>query len=125
MLSSAELCGTVLVMKFNTDTDSVPISVQLSNFVDNYDEKITGLSAAIDGKVYVDSLSAQSLSVTHIGCDDFYQRVQTSSLLSNEIYVVSCDYVNTYGQQIKNVAPATDLSDAVNLEQLSNAISSI
>lgn len=27
-----------------------------------------------------------------------------------------------YGQQIKNVAPGADLSDAVNVEQLSNAL---
>jgi hypothetical protein len=30
-----------------------------------------------------------------------------------------------YGEQIKNVADATDLSDAVNLNQLCSAISSI
>lgn len=28
------------------------------------------------------------------------------------MYVVSADYVETYGQQIKNVADPTDLSDA-------------
>ena len=44
MLSSAQLCGTVLVLKFNTDAGSQPISVQLSSFVDNYDGKITQLS---------------------------------------------------------------------------------
>lgn len=32
------------------------------------------------------------------------------------MYVVSADYVETYGQQIKNVAGPTDLSDAVNKE---------
>jgi hypothetical protein len=37
MLSSAQLCGTVLVLKFNTDAGSAPISVELSNFVDDYD----------------------------------------------------------------------------------------
>ena len=39
------------------------------------------------------------------------------------MYIVSSDYVETYGQQIKNVAPATDLSDAVNLEQLTEVSS--
>ena len=39
-------------------------------------------------------------------------------MLSNALYVVSTDYVETYGQQIKNVAPGSDLSDAVNYSQL-------
>ena len=53
MLSSAELCGTQLVLKFNTDASSAPISVELSNFVDNYDSKIETLSDAIDKKIFI------------------------------------------------------------------------
>ena len=40
MLSTAELCGTTLVLTFNTDAGSSPISVEMSSFVDNYDSKI-------------------------------------------------------------------------------------
>ena len=47
MLSSAELCGTTLVLKFNTDAGSQPISVEMSSFVDNYDGKITYLSDSV------------------------------------------------------------------------------
>ena len=47
MLSTVELCGTMLVMTFNTDAGSNPISVELSNFVDNYDDKIEYLSDSI------------------------------------------------------------------------------
>ena len=53
MLSSAELCGTQLVLNFNTDAGSDPISVELSNFVDNYDSKIETLSDAIDKKIFI------------------------------------------------------------------------
>ena len=61
MLSTAELCGTTLVLNFNTDAGSDPISVELSNFVDNYDGKIDVLSDAIDKKVFVsDSISGIS-----------------------------------------------------------------
>ena len=41
------------------------------------------------------------------------------------LYIVSSDTLNMYGEQIKNLAPGTDLSDAVNVEQLCSAISSI
>ena len=53
MLSTAELCGTTLVLNFNTDAGSDPISVELSDFVDDYDSKVTSLSNAIDHKVFV------------------------------------------------------------------------
>jgi len=49
----------------------------------------------------------------------------SNRLLSNALYIVENSCINAYGQQIKNIAPATDLSDAVNLEQLNNSISSI
>ena len=54
MLSTAQLCGTTLVLTFNTDASSQPISVEMSSFVDNYDSKISDLSAAIDGKITID-----------------------------------------------------------------------
>lgn len=47
MLSSAELCGTTLVLNFNTDAGSEPISVELSDFVDDYDDRIKYLSDCI------------------------------------------------------------------------------
>ena len=42
--------------------------------------------------------------------------------LSNAVYIVEVPNIDAFKQQIKNVAPATELSDAVNLEQL-NAVS--
>ena len=41
------------------------------------------------------------------------------------MYVISSDYVEAYGQQIKNVAPGSDLSDVVNMEQLLSAVGSV
>lgn len=70
------------------------------------------LSNAIDNKVYIDALSVESISAQHISQSDFYQDVVTSSILSNMLYVVSSDYINAYGEQLKNLAYPTDLSDA-------------
>lgn len=41
------------------------------------------------------------------------------------IYVVSSDTVNCYGERITNVAPAEDLSDAVNFEQFCDGMDSL
>ena len=35
-------------------------------------------------------------------------------VLSNQLYVVSSDFIDAYGQQIKNVANPIELSDATN-----------
>jgi hypothetical protein len=37
--------------------------------------------------------------------------------LSNVLYLVSSEFNNAYGMQIKNLSAGTDLSDAVNMEQ--------
>ena len=120
MLSTVELCGTCLVFTFNDDAEKQPISVEMSSFADNYDDKILNLSTAIDKKTYVDGLSTESLSVVHISQEEFYQKVVASALLSNELYVVSGNYINAYGQQLKNLAYPKDLSDAITIEYLHN-----
>ena len=109
MLSSVELCGTTLVMKFNTDAGSDPISVDLSNFVDNYDEKIDVLSDAIDRKIFVsDSISGingySDLSVIRLSADEYANLLTGGQLLSNALYVVEDDHMDAYGQQLKNLA---------------------
>ena len=82
MLSTVELCGTTLVRSFNTDAGSTPISVELSSFVDNYNDKIAYLSDNIDQKVFIDnrisSISGYSdLSIVRLSSDEY------ASLLAN------------------------------------------
>ena len=117
MLSTVELCGTTLIMNFNTDAGSDPISVELSNFVDNYDDKISSLSDTIDNKIFVsDSISGISgysdLSVVKLGANEYASLLTSDALLSNAIYIIKDDYIDAYGQQMKNLAAPSDLSDA-------------
>ena len=124
MLSTVELCNTTLVLTFNTDAGNTPISIELSNFVDNYDSKINSLSTAIDQKIYIDSISSQSLSAIHISQEDFYQKVIASAILSNELYVVSSNYINAYDTQIKNVAKPEEKNDASTKQYVDEACES-
>ena len=65
------------------------------------------------------------LSIVKLKAQDYDTLVVNDRTISNGLYIVEDDFEDAYGQQVKNMAPGTDLSDAVNLEQLSNAISSI
>ena len=83
------------------------------------------LSSSIDSKIFIDDISAESLSAIHIGRDEFYDKVRNNELLSNELYVVSSDYINAYGQQMKNLAEPTELCDAVNKNYVDHASDSL
>jgi len=74
--------------------------------------------------VSVDNVKAD-VNLQHISQKDYEQLVVDDATLSNALYVVSADYVESYGQQIKNVAPGSDLSDAVNVEQLLSAVGNV
>ena len=102
MLSTVELCGTTLVMSFNTDAGSDPISVELSNLVDNYDSKIETLSNAIDNKIFIsDNISGISgysdLSIIKLNASEYSNLLTGNSLLSNALYIVQDDHINAYG----------------------------
>ena len=83
------------------------------------------LSASSDKKIFIDGLSAESLSAMHISQDDFFQKVIASAMLSNELYIVSSDYINAYGEQIKNLAAPTELSDATTKTYVDDISSSL
>jgi hypothetical protein len=55
------------------------------------------------------------LNVIHISNDDYSDLLVYDNIDSKTIYIVSSDNFDVFGEQIKNVADATDLSDAVNL----------
>ena len=74
------------------------------------------LKAGIDDKVFINGLPAQSLSVIKLSASDYEDLVANDGTLSNVIYIVDDSYEDMYGQQVKNMAPGTDLSDAVNLQ---------
>lgn len=107
---------------FNIIRDAQAESLALSAEMIANDEF---LSASSDKKIFIDGLSAESLSAMHISQDDFFQKVIASAMLSNELYIVSSDYINAYGEQLKNLAEPTDLSDATTKEYVDNADSSI
>ena len=57
--------------------------------------------------------------MVHMSLSDYLEKEAAGQLLSTELYLVSTDTFDAFGQQLKHLAPGTDLSDAVNKKQLS------
>ena len=67
----------------------------------------------------ISSVSGQSdLSIIKLNSDEYEQILAAEKVISNCMYVVESQFNNMYGQQVKNMAAGTDLSDAVTFEQL-------
>ena len=45
--------------------------------------------------------------------------------MSNALYIVEDDHIDAYGQQIKNIAYPTDLSDAATKEYVDSSLSNV
>ena len=80
------------------------------------------LTDATKSAVSVDMVKTD-VNLQHISQEDYERLVEESAVVSNWVYFVSSEYEDAYGQQVKNMAPGTDLSDAVNLEQLTEVSS--
>jgi hypothetical protein len=70
----------------------------------------------------MDESEIKELKIQHISQDDYHNLVSSGKINNETIYLISSETLNLYGEQIKNLAPGNDLSDAVNLEQLTSAI---
>ena len=83
------------------------------------------LSAAISSTVYVENGSETfgQLSVVKISKDEFDTKVGSGSpLRGNVLYVVDSNVIDAYGQQMKNLADPTELSDATNKKYVDDSL---
>ena len=60
-----------------------------------------------------------------LSASEYEQLVYDDETLSNALYVVEDDYVDAYGEQIKNVAYPTDLSDAATKGYVDTALANV
>ena len=74
--------------------------------------KDPGVQEYVDGK-------QSDLSIIKLTNEEYATLLQNDEVAPNALYVISNDFNDAYGMQCKNIAPGTDLSDAVIVEQLS------
>lgn len=86
--------------------------------------KVDGNLSIDTSNVYVNG-TKMDLSVCRISDADYYKLVVEDECEDNVIYVVSSDYMNAYGQQLKNLAAPTDLSDATTKQYVDAQIAQI
>ena len=97
---------------------------------DIYSIRDAELKNALDKKIFLDDrISGISgygdLSVIKLSADEYADLLTSNALLSNCLYVIEDDYIDVYGQQIKNIASPTDLSDAATKEYVDSSLSNI
>ena len=123
-----------------------------SNALDGYktyNNTVTSLTAQSGFKTYADAKSSLSsdgyatqaqldvkssvsvdnqradVNILHISQEDYSRLVANNEILSNFVYVVSGDYVNAYGQQVKNLAVPTDPNDAATKNYVDQEIANL
>ena len=77
-------------------------------------DDLASISAVVDQKINIDGLSADQLRLQHVDLNDYITMLSNDLILSNQLYVISSDFIDAYGQQVKNVAKPIELSDATN-----------
>lgn len=116
VLNDVTLCCGIDIVELSDLTSMISETErQLSSFdeqMTNIQNSQNDMSSSINNKLFIDNLSAESLSIIHIGSDEFYEKIKNNEILSNQMYIVSGDHVNAYDQQIKNVAEPTLSGDA-------------
>ena len=94
----------------------------INNAIDDktteYGELINSLSDKIDKKIYIeDKISSEisgysDLSVIKLSSNEYQDLVVSGATSPSVLYVVESDFVNAYGQQIKNLSAPELSSDA-------------
>ena len=82
------------------------------------------------GKVYFENhisgvTGSNDLSVVKLSADEYAQMLDGGTCLSNAIYIVEASNIDAFRQQIKNVAPPTDLSDVATKEYVDTALTNV
>ena len=77
-------------------------------------DDLASISAVVDQKINIDGLSADQLRLQHVDLNDYITLLSNDLILSNQLYIISSDFIDAYGQQVKNVAKPIELSDATN-----------
>ena len=100
-----------------------------SNFLTAHQD-ISQISQEVADKVkvgdYSGTLSAiQTLSVINIAADDYYDLVADGEVDQRAVYILSSDFINAYGQQIKNLSAPSDNDDATTKEYVDSKVQSI
>ena len=119
---SGEVSATSSYLSIQLTSQLCTASCELTSDDKYLSSSIDNVSSAIDKKVYIDGISAETLSAIHLCADDYYDLVINETIDEHTLYVLSSDYINAYDEQIKYVAAPTDDSDAATKNYVDNSV---
>lgn len=138
ILDNAEFSVDTTVIAQKSDLEPYALSIDVDKrledkadltAIEKLEEKDEALSSEISSVVTVTGISGDiyhNLSVVHITQDEYYELLVLSALQPNCLYVLDReDYINAFGQQIKNLSGPTVSSDAATKQYVDDAISSV
>lgn len=98
------------------------LAFYINNAIDDktteYDGLIDNLSDKIDKKIYIeDKISSEisgysDLSVIKLSSSEYQDLIDSDTISPSVLYIVESDFINAYGQQIKNLSAPELSSDA-------------
>ena len=133
-LSAPELSSDAATKGY-VDSSIVNVNNSISDVSSDLLEKMSEISGdlgeEISSKIYIEDhigedgqlvSSYSDLSIIKLSSNEYQDLVESNATLSNALYVVESDFINAYGQQIKNLANPNDLSDAATKGYVDDAI---
>ncbi len=79
----------------------------------------TVLRTAIDNKIFIEGVSAEALSIATVSPEEYSGILNSGNIPSNQLYIVSSNYLYAYDKAIKNVGDGVVATDAATVGQLS------
>lgn len=105
-------------------------AIQISEAqVTNLTSDLETISTAVDSKIKIqdgDNTAAENVSsvtIHKISQAKYVDLLKNNGIVDTDLYVVSSDSLDAFGERVTNVADAEAATDAVNLKQLISAIS--
>lgn len=78
------------------------------------------LRTAIDNKIFIEGVSAEALSIATVSPEKYSEILNSGgNIPSNQLYIVSANYLYAYDKAIKNVGDGVVATDAATVGQLS------
>ena len=129
---STEISAEAIARDEAIEALSTALSTDLSSEINARKENDAYLSTKIDAKIYAQvgddakPVSVDTLTMHKISAEKYAELLKNGGIVETDLYVISSDYIDGYGERVKNVANGEEATDAATYGQvidLSTALS--
>ena len=130
---STEISAEAIARNEAIEALSIALSTDLSSEIKARKENDAYLSTKIDAKIYAQvgdnakPVSVDTMTMHKISAEKYAELLKTEGgIVETDLYVISSDYIDGYGEKVKNVADGEEATDAATYGQvikLSTALS--